>query len=121
MTKSLKEAARALGVSEESLRRKILLGEIVATPVADDRQYLVAVGTAPSRRCPRFRLLLWCVAAWAVLGTCLALGTRRIGETCVQCGSRKGTELLFGVPMNSVAVEGVGRDCPHDWRRDGRR
>src|ERR1041384_3468468 len=41
MHASLKDAARRSGLSEETIRRKILTGEIAAIPVDDDRQYLV--------------------------------------------------------------------------------
>ena len=47
---SLRDAARRTGIPEEQLRRKILLGELPAEPVDDDRQYLVSLrdlGIAP--------------------------------------------------------------------------
>ena len=39
---SLQEASRLTGISEKSLRRSILMGEIVAEEVADERQYMIA-------------------------------------------------------------------------------
>lgn len=47
---SLREAARRTGIPEEQLRRRILLGELPAEAVDDDRQYLLSLrdlGIAP--------------------------------------------------------------------------
>jgi hypothetical protein len=47
---SLRDAARRTGIPEEQLRRRILLGELPAEAVDDDRQYLVSLqdlGIAP--------------------------------------------------------------------------
>jgi hypothetical protein len=115
--KPLREAARDLGLSEEAVRRKILLGEIAAAPVDDDRQYLVDVPAPATRRpcCGRLRVVLWSLAAWAVLGAAMTLGTARSAETCGVCGSIRVTERLWGVPMNQETIHVAGLDCRHDW------
>jgi hypothetical protein len=41
LTYSLREAARRGGVPEERLRRAILLGELIAEPIPDGREYLI--------------------------------------------------------------------------------
>jgi hypothetical protein len=107
-----------MGLREETLRRRILLGGVAATPVDDDRQYLVDLpGPAPRPR-RTGRLLLWSVAAWAVLGLAHAAGITTISETCPRCGAETRIERLFGVPMSCApAVPG----CGHDWKPAERR
>ena len=109
---SLREAAKERGLSEEALRRSILLGEVEATSVDDDRQYLLP-SIRPARRPGRGRLYLWCLAAWVVLGVSSALGTRWTESTCGTCGAQVRTERLFGAPMS----QGRDADCVHDRRK----
>ena len=113
-----REAARLMGVSEESLRRQILLGEIPATPVDDDRQYLLGWKEGTPRRPPPpsiVRLLAWSALAWLALGTLMFLGSSTTQDHCVRCPSVRFCERFLGVPVESFAAEGAW-DCDHEWR-----
>ncbi len=99
----LREAARRMGVSEESLRRRILLGEVPAVPVDDDRQYLVGDGPpAPPRR----PLRRWVIAGSLLLMFLATCGTFETLSICANCASlRKAIELGPGVPLVAVFRE----------------
>ena len=104
----LREAARRAGMTEEEVRRKILLGEIAAVPVDDDRQYLVRledVGiasprpAAQRRSCGSFFFLKIAFALF-LLTFIAALVTTAM--------SRKGT---YSLCLNCAAVRHDARTC----------
>lgn len=112
-----REAARLKGVSEESLRRRILLGEIPATPVDDDRQYLVGASEGKPRRSARrvLRLTTWSALAGLALAALLFFGSSTTEDRCVRCPSIRLCERFLGVPVESFTVVRA-RGCDHDWR-----
>lgn len=115
-----REAARLKGVSEESLRRQILLGEIAATPVDDDRQYVLDLDPQKCR-CP---LRKWTWIATAFLLFLGFFGTWTGTSACGRCASRLDRVAVLGIPAGThrsptrltgwIAEEG-GASCDHAW------
>lgn len=121
-----REAARRQGIPEDVLRRKILLDEIEAQPVDDDRQYLVAVPSPAGRGRWMALLPFLPLLILAYLGGCV--GVLRMNYFCTECGRSRRTEELFLVGARFTITEEVQttelsqwlrerepRNCPHEW------
>ena len=123
-----RDAARRQGISEDALRRKILMGEIESRPVDDHRHYLVQA-PVPSRRSRRrwaALLALVPLLMLAYLGGCV--GVLHMNYVCTECGQSRRTEelLILGGRVTlteeirpSEISEWLGqrdrRDCSHSW------
>jgi hypothetical protein len=141
---SLREAARLTGISEKGLRRSILMGELVAEEVADERQYMIAASSlppsgkknsfSPSQSVPTKKERVFSLAAFAVVAI-LSIGpllfilwagsVQRIDYFCAEC-----TRTLHTVHLGQTVVlshqiepgpytELVDRadpaPCSHEW------
>lgn len=142
---SLREVARQTGIAEKSLRRSILMGELVAEEVADDRQYLISASslrsllgkgavsssssTGPTRKERIFSLAAFFVVSLlsiAPLGVILWVGAvQKIDYFCGDC-----TRTLHTVRLGQTVIlshqikpgpytEMVDRadpaPCSHEW------
>ncbi len=138
---SLREAARLAGVPEENLRRSVLLGEIVATPVADDRQYLVAAselsryrGKKSTSSTPEPRERFFCLAAFAIVAIlsvgplfiCLWIGSfQEVDYFCGNCTRTLHTTRLRKTvlithrieagPFSRLVQRVYPAPCRHEW------
>ncbi len=140
---SLREAARLAGVSEEDLRRRILLGELVAEPVADDRHYLVPasgltpllkkrptpVQTGPTRAERVFCLSAFMLLAFLSIGPlviCLWIGSfQKVDYFCANCTrvlqiSRLGQTAVLSRqiepgPYSHLIQKVEPAPCRHEW------
>ena len=133
----LREAARRSGIPEERLRRRILEGDLVATPVDDDRQYLVrladllppttAAGPALPRRAFSWRVTIFLIVAFLLL-LFASCGTFTMHFYCANCGlDQKRIETGLGHPSISIfsktewtdLSEAIARSypgpCRHEW------
>lgn len=141
---SLREAARLTGISEKSLRRSILMGEIVAEEVADERQYMIASSSLPpfgkknspssAQTVPTGRQRIFSLAAFVVVAV-LSIGplavvlwagsVQRIDYFCAECTRTLHTVRLGQTVVLSHQIESgpytelVDRadpaPCSHEW------
>ena len=130
----IREAARRAGVPEETLRRAVVMGELDAVPVPDDRDYLVQLSHVIPResgvaiRDPKLlpRPLAWClfimwVSGVLVLGSCFVI-TRQYA--CVNCNAEQRAMEFFVIPFSSQTKPGYltaeiqrfyPEPCDHEW------
>ena len=141
---SLREASRLTGISEKSLRRSILMGEIVAEEVADERQYMIASSSlppfdkknspSPAQTVPTRRQRIFSLAAFVVVSV-LSIGplavvlwagsVQRIDYFCAECTRTLHTVRLGQTVVLSHQIEPgpytelVDRadpaPCSHEW------
>ena len=141
---SLREASRLTGISEKSLRRSILMGEIVAEEVADERQYMIASSSLPpfdkknspssAQTVPTRRQRIFSLAAFVVVSV-LSIGplavvlwagsVQRIDYFCAECTRTLHTVRLGQTVVLSHQIEPgpytelVDRadpaPCSHEW------
>ena len=143
---SIREAARAAGMTEEQLRRAILTGELVARPVPDDRQYLIGAAelrrfanlpapepAAERRACGRPSFWRVAVAVSVLMGAILViiqLTPRRSPAVCLDCAAVRETAGSRCTPCGAVPRSRVRKthltelieqaypgECDHEWRR----
>lgn len=141
---SLRDAARLTGLPEKDLRRSILMGELVAEEVADERQYLIsssslrplckkefsiAIQSVPTKKERVLSLAAFAVVAILSIGPLLfvlwAGSVQRIDYFCAEC-----TRTLHTVHLGQTVVlshqiepgpysELVDRadpaPCSHEW------
>lgn len=139
---SLAEAARRAGMSEEALRREVLLGQVPATPVPDDRHYLVREDHLPGCKpapgpCRKIEATLSApcrgkILVRGVLGAALVLflvcGTSQGSYLCTNCTAIERRVKVGGLPVfratsqgryASLVVRAYPGPCDHAWARMG--
>jgi hypothetical protein len=119
-----REAARRQGISEEELLRKIVLGEVEATPVDDRRRYLVRVADAPAPPSSPARWGVRILLAVLLL-LFLAGGTWGGSYFCTRCGRiQDRVKIGFVIPVawktsetefSEIVSKTYRARCGHEW------
>jgi hypothetical protein len=98
---SLSEAARRSGKSEREIHRAILLGELRAERVNDERRFLI--NPADLELIPRGRVVLAGLIYLGLAGFCVVmLSDHYTKQVCVRCGIERQSHYITGLLIDST-------------------